>query len=103
MKEIKINGNKYFYKKIYSREYVNPVRYLFYVLKEEPRVDIVKRKRFILFGPLVDVEVKREAVYDFVFKTGRMGEFVEFPTEEVRRLEKAFCINKEIENSIVSI
>ena len=60
MKEIKINGNKYFYKKIYSREYVNPVTYLFYVLKEESRVDIVKRKRFILFGPLVDVEVKKD-------------------------------------------
>jgi hypothetical protein len=103
MKEIKINGNKYFYQKICSREYVNPVRYLFYVLKEESRVDIVKRRRFILFGPLVDVEMKKEAVYNFVFRTGRMGEFAEFPIEEVKRLEKAFCVNKEIENSIVSI
>ena len=103
MKEIKINGNKYFYQKICSREYVNPVKYLFYVLKEESRVDIVKKRRFILFGPLVDVEIKKEAVYNLVFKTGRMGEFVEFPAEEVRKLEKAFCVNKEIENSIVSI
>jgi hypothetical protein len=103
MKAININGKGYFYKKVCDNRFIFPVKYKFYILIEEPKSYIVKKKRFILFGPLVDVEVNEEAVYNLAFETDKMGEFTEFPAEEVRRLEKAFCVNQEIENSIVSI
>jgi len=103
MKAININGKGYFYKKVCNNRFIFPIKYKFYILIKEPKSYIVKKKRFILFGPLVDVEVNEEAVYNLAFETEKMGEFTEFPAEEVKRLEKAFCVNQEIENSIVSI
>ena len=99
MKEIKINGNKYFYKEICDGRFIYPVKYEFYILTKESKSYIVKKKRFILFGPLVLLEVKEEAVYSFVFATKRMDKFSDFPTDEIKRLEKTFVKNKEIDNS----
>jgi hypothetical protein len=103
MKAININGRGYFYEKICDHSFTYPVHYSFYILKKNPRNYIIKKRKFVLFGPLVDVEVHEEAVYNLIFKTEKMREFNEFPAEEVKRLEKAFCVNQEIENSIVSI
>ena len=87
MKVININGKGYFYEKICDNRLIYPVKYKFYILIKEPKSYIVKKKRFILFGPLVDVEVNEEAVYGFAFATERMTRFSEFPTDEIKRLE----------------
>lgn len=99
MKAININGKGYFYKKVCDNRFIFPIKYKFYILIEESKSYIVKKKRFILFGPLVDVEVNEEAVYSFVFATKRMEKFSEFPADEIKILEKAFVKNKEIDNS----
>jgi hypothetical protein len=99
MKRIDINGREYFYKKICDYTYVHPVQYKFYILKEAAKTHIIKKRKFILFGPLIDVEFNKEAVYELVFKTDRLKKFSEFPTEEIKKLEKAFIKNREIERS----
>lgn len=96
MKPININGREYFFKKIFTPTSTYSVCYLFYILKKEPSVSYVKRKRFIFFGPVIEIELKHDAVYDFVFRTENLKEFSEFPKAEVKKLEKAYMENKII-------
>jgi len=99
MKSININGREYFYKKISDYTYIYPIQYIFYILKEEAKTNVIKRRKFILFGPLIEVKFNTEAVYELAFKTDRLKKFSEFPTEEIKKLEKAFIKNREIESS----
>jgi len=99
MKRININRREYFYEKIRNNIYVYPIQYKFYVLKEAAKTHIIKKRKFILFGPLIDVEFHKEAVYELVFETNRLKEFSEFPIEEIKKLETSFIKNREIEES----
>jgi hypothetical protein len=103
MREISINDRRYFYERIHNGAYVFPVQYCFYVLEKEAKIEVVRRKKFFIFGPIIEVEKKSDNVFSLAFKTNTLKEFSEFPTKEIKKLELAFFKNKEIENSIVSI